>query len=59
LSAVLTQPRLAFAGLGWIGRHRMEAIAGAHVAEIAYTCDVDTELSFDDLLAGDEMTAKL
>lgn len=46
-------PRLAFAGLGWIGRHRMNAIAEAGVAEVAYTCDVDTALSFEDLLASD------
>jgi predicted dehydrogenase len=44
---------LAFAGLGWIGRHRMNAIAESGVAKIAYTCDLDTELSFDDLLASD------
>ncbi|MFL6244983.1 MAG: Gfo/Idh/MocA family protein, partial [Thermoanaerobaculia bacterium] len=44
---------LAFAGLGWIGRHRMNAIADSGVAKIAYTCDIDTELSFDDLLASD------
>lgn len=44
---------LAFAGLGWIGRHRMNAIAEAGVAKIAYTCDINTELSFDDLLASD------
>jgi predicted dehydrogenase len=29
------RPRLGFAGLGWIGRHRMEAIAAEGVAEIA------------------------
>jgi predicted dehydrogenase len=52
-SAVAAKPRLAFAGLGWIGRHRMDAIIASGLAEAAYTCDVDTELSFDDLLAGD------
>ena len=47
------KPRLAFAGLGWIGRHRMEAIVASGDAEAAYTCDVGTELTFDDLLASD------
>ncbi|MBV8519591.1 MAG: Gfo/Idh/MocA family oxidoreductase [Acidobacteria bacterium] len=48
-------PRLAFAGLGWIGRHRMNAVADARLAEIAYLCDPidDTTLSFDELLASD------
>jgi predicted dehydrogenase len=31
----------------------MNAIAEANVADVAYTCDVDTELSFDDLLSSD------
>jgi predicted dehydrogenase len=52
-AAVITKPRLAFAGLGWIGRHRMNAIVDSGAAEAAYMCDVDTELSFDDLLASD------
>jgi predicted dehydrogenase len=52
-TAEATRPRLAFAGLGWIGRNRMEAIVADGAAEAAYLCDVDTELSFDDLLASD------
>jgi predicted dehydrogenase len=52
-AAIATKPRLAFAGLGWIGRHRMDAIVASGLAEATYTCDIDTELSFDDLLAGD------
>ncbi|HYO75151.1 MAG TPA: gfo/Idh/MocA family oxidoreductase, partial [Thermoanaerobaculia bacterium] len=48
-----TRPRLAFAGLGWIGRHRMNAIVEANAAEAAYPCDVDTEHTFEDLLASD------
>jgi predicted dehydrogenase len=51
--AVLQTPRLAFAGLGWIGRNRMNAVVDAGAAEAAYTCDIDTELSFDDLLNSD------
>jgi predicted dehydrogenase len=31
----------------------MNAVAESRVAEIAYTCDVDTELTFDDLIASD------
>src|ERR1700676_1226566 len=33
------KPRLGFLGLGWIGRHRLGAIAGAEVAEIARLAD--------------------
>jgi predicted dehydrogenase len=52
-AAVAAKPRLAFAGLGWIGRHRMNAIVDSGLAEAAWTCDLDTELSFDDLLASE------
>jgi predicted dehydrogenase len=47
--------KLAFAGLGWIGRHRMNAVAEANLAEIAYLCDPAdaTTMSFDDVLASD------
>ncbi len=47
------KPRLAFAGLGWIGRHRMNAVLEAGAGEAAYTCDIDTPLTFDDLLRSD------
>jgi predicted dehydrogenase len=50
---IATMPRLAFAGLGWIGRHRMNAVVEAGIAEATYTCDVDTDLTFDDLLNSD------
>ncbi|HWI41463.1 MAG TPA: Gfo/Idh/MocA family oxidoreductase [Verrucomicrobiae bacterium] len=33
------KPRLGFLGVGWIGKHRMEAIARAEVAEIAAIAD--------------------
>jgi predicted dehydrogenase len=52
-SSIPAKPKLGFAGLGWIGRHRMNAIVESGLAEAAYTCDVDTELTFDDLLASD------
>lgn len=32
-------PRLGFAGIGWIGRHRLGAIARAGVGRIAAVCD--------------------
>ncbi|NDU99795.1 Gfo/Idh/MocA family protein [Pseudoroseicyclus tamaricis] len=40
-TAQTTRPRLGFLGLGWIGRHRMEAIAAAGGAEIVALADVD------------------
>jgi predicted dehydrogenase len=55
-------PRLGFAGLGWIGRNRMAAVAGAGTAEIAYLCDPVADLSnesavnagsFEELIASD------
>lgn len=52
-AVVAAKPRLAFAGLGWIGRHRMNAVVESGAGEAAYTCDVDTELTFDDLLRSD------
>jgi predicted dehydrogenase len=33
------RPKLGFLGVGWIGLHRMEAIANAHVAEVAAVVD--------------------
>jgi predicted dehydrogenase len=47
------KPRIGFAGLGWIGRHRMNAIVESEAGEAAYLCDVDTELKFEDLLESD------
>ena len=37
------KPRLGFLGVGWIGTHRMEAIAKAGVAEIAAIADPSRE----------------
>lgn len=40
MSEVLTKvPRLGFLGVGWIGRHRLEAIAESGVAEVAAIVD--------------------
>ena len=40
----LSVPRLGFLGVGWIGRHRMEAIANTGLAEIAALADSSTEM---------------
>jgi hypothetical protein len=32
---ITTRPRLGFAGVGWIGRHRMQAIAESGFGEVA------------------------
>jgi predicted dehydrogenase len=39
----VTRPRLGFLGVGWIGRHRMEAIADQRCAEIAAIADPSRE----------------
>jgi predicted dehydrogenase len=39
----LSVPRLGFLGVGWIGRHRMDAIADTGLAEIAAIADSSTE----------------
>ncbi|WP_137390558.1 Gfo/Idh/MocA family protein [Rhodoligotrophos defluvii] len=38
------RPRLGFLGIGWIGRHRMEAIAEAGIAEIVGIADPSAEM---------------
>lgn len=38
-------PRLGFLGVGWIGRHRMEAIAGSGAAEVAMISDPSSEMA--------------
>ena len=43
-SSVISTPRLGFLGVGWIGRHRMEAIANAGLAEIAAVSDPSPEM---------------
>ena len=62
-----TRPRLGFLGVGWIGRHRLEAVASSGLAEVAAIADASPELaaaarkaapaalaaSLDDLLALD------
>jgi predicted dehydrogenase len=63
-----TRPRLGFLGVGWIGRHRLEAVAKADVADITIVADAAEDAarravevapmaavmtSLDDLLAGE------
>ena len=51
---VAVRPRVGFAGVGWIGRHRMEAVEP--VVEVAGICDpaVDGALdSYEELLTSD------
>jgi predicted dehydrogenase len=40
---VATLPRLGFLGIGWIGRERMEALAGAGLARVAAVADPQAE----------------
>ncbi len=40
----ISTPRLGFLGVGWIGRHRMEAIANDGLAEIAAITDTSSEM---------------
>jgi len=39
----MTRPRLGFLGVGWIGRHRMEAIARNGAAEVCAVVDASDE----------------
>lgn len=39
---VSTRPRLGFAGLGWIGAQRMQALAASGAADVAVLCEPDT-----------------
>jgi predicted dehydrogenase len=41
------RPRLGFLGVGWIGRHRMNAIAQSGYADIAAICDQSPTLALD------------
>lgn len=64
----VTKPRIGFLGTGWIGRHRMAAMAATGAIEVAAICDPSAECrsaaladapaavsvdTFDDLLALD------
>ena len=55
IDAIATKPRLAFAGLGWIGKHRMNAVVESGHAEAAFLCDPldPATKTFDEILASD------
>jgi predicted dehydrogenase len=56
LTVTATRPRLGFLGVGWIGRHRMEAVAASGAAEVAAIADPalpDALESLDELLEHD------
>lgn len=44
MASVMTKPRLAFLGLGWIGRHRMAALADSGTVEICAIADTLPDL---------------
>ncbi|WP_342642151.1 Gfo/Idh/MocA family protein [Rhodoligotrophos ferricapiens] len=43
-ASIVKQPRLGFLGVGWIGRHRMEAIISANIATVAGIADPSPEM---------------
>ena len=47
VSAVATKPRIGFVGLGWIGRHRLEALTASGCAEIGGVADPALPDAFD------------
>ena len=60
MSTVATRPKLGFAGVGWIGRHRLDAIERSGAGEVAAVADpagtdLDVECvpSFEELLERD------
>lgn len=50
------RPRLGFLGVGWIGRHRLEAVAASGVAEIAAIADPSEEMREAAAVAAPEAT---
>lgn len=42
--ASAARPRLGFLGVGWIGRHRMEALIDSRVAEVVAVADADADV---------------
>lgn len=54
-----TKPKLGFLGVGWIGRHRLESVVDAGIAEIAVLADpIETNLEAASVLAPDAKQAK-
>jgi predicted dehydrogenase len=48
-STQITRPRLGFLGVGWIGRHRMEAILATGAAEAAVIAEPSPEMAAEAL----------
>jgi predicted dehydrogenase len=44
-SAKSSRPRLGFLGVGWIGRHRMEAVIAESISEVIAIADTSKELT--------------
>src|SRR4051795_704076 len=55
MTSTATLPRIGFAGLGWIGRHRWNALTESGAAEAAMLCDpaMPETYSFEELLESD------
>jgi predicted dehydrogenase len=49
VSVVAARPRLGFLGVGWIGRHRLDAVAESGVAEVAAVADPALPEALDSL----------
>jgi predicted dehydrogenase len=56
-AAAPSRPRLGFVGVGWIGRHRMEAIVASGAAEAVAVCDQSPEAVAAALAAAPGATA--
>jgi predicted dehydrogenase len=39
-----SSPRLGFLGVGWIGQHRMRAVADAGIADISFLCEPNPDM---------------
>lgn len=61
VAAPTARPRVGFLGVGWIGRHRMEAIAGTGAVEIAAIADPSSEMAAEagKLAPGAEIVSNL
>ena len=49
MSAVAVRPRLGFLGVGWIGRHRLEAVVTSGTADVAAVADPALPEALDSL----------
>jgi predicted dehydrogenase len=44
-AAAVTRPRIGFLGVGWIGRHRMQAMAATDAIEVAAIADPSSDMA--------------